>query len=151
MPAAPSGEASTGRTALTKIVGVAEKTPRPGALIEAFQQFEKAFDELFEDLLITRWRSGGRSAGRHPGMARVVELEDRYEVQIANVRAEPGQIEIEATERRLHVRISGAEGKLERMVDFHGLVDAELVSAHLEDGTLRITLPKKRARKVQVS
>jgi HSP20 family molecular chaperone IbpA len=116
-------------------------------LLDAFQEFERAFDELFEDLLISRWRCAGRSQGR----AQVLDLGDKYEVQIVGLQVESGKVEIEATDRRLILRVIGPKGKVERFVDFQQPIDADAVSAHMEEGRLKITLPKKPVRKIKIS
>lgn len=106
------------------------------------------FDSLFDDLLIARWRGPERPI--REAEARVTDLGDRYEVRFGNLEGESGQLDIEATERRLVVRSAGTEGGLERIVDFRHPVDAEVATAELSGSELKIILPKKRARKINV-
>jgi HSP20 family molecular chaperone IbpA len=126
---------------------VAQRPSRPG-FFGAFDDFERTVDSLFDDLLISRWRTPGRPAA--DPRTRVTDLGDRYEVRMANGAADSGELDIEAGERRLVVRSQGAGGLLERVVEFRHPVDAEAATAELSGAELKITLPKKRARKIAV-
>jgi HSP20 family molecular chaperone IbpA len=121
--------------------------PQGSYLTDAFNDFERAFDELFHDLLIARWRDpADRSSG-----AEVADRGDHYEVRMTGLRAEAGHLEIEATERRLIVRIGGSAARRERTVAFRHLIEAEAVSARFEDSILKVTLPKRRARQIKIA
>ena len=62
-----------------------------------------------------------------------------------------GSLEIEATERRVIVRYSDLfAGKTERAVDFRSHIEAEGVTALLENDELKIMVPKRRVRKIKV-
>jgi len=126
---------------------VAERSSGRGSF-GGFDDFERVFDSLFDDLLISPWRGSG-PAGQ--GDAQVTDLGDRYEVRMARLRAEPDQLEIEATERRLIVRVGGNPGRHQRIVNFQHHIEAEAVTARLEDAELWITLPKRRPRKIKVA
>jgi HSP20 family molecular chaperone IbpA len=123
--------------------------PSITALPDAFSDFERVFDALFDDLLIARWRGLSRTAAET--QARVADLGDRYEVRMAELSTDSREIEIEASERRLLVRSSGPTGNRERMVDFRHPIDPEAATAELGGGELKVTLPKKRARKITVA
>jgi HSP20 family molecular chaperone IbpA len=119
---------------------------RRSGFSDAFDEFGRVFDALFDDLLISRWR---RPSGQ--GNAQVADLGDRYEVTMTRLHAEPDQLEIEATDRRLIVRISGAGREHQRVVDFPHHVEAEQVTARFQNQELKIVLPKKRPLKVKVA
>jgi len=126
---------------------MAQRPYRPG-FFDAFDHFERTVDSLFDDLLISRWRTPGRAAA--DPRTRVTDLGDRYEVRMVQTAADSREFDIEAAERRLVVRTQGAGGKVERIVDFRHPVDAEMATAELSGEELKITLPKKRARKIAV-
>ena len=127
---------------------VAQRPDRPG-FPDAFDDFDRVVDALFDDLLIARWRR--HPGATAPGDAQVTDWGDRYEVTMARLHAEPDQVEIEATERRLIVRIGGAASSHQRVVEFPHHVEASAVTARLDDQELRVVLPKKRARKIKVA
>jgi HSP20 family molecular chaperone IbpA len=126
---------------------MAQRPARPG-FFDAFDVFARTVDSLFDDLLISRWRTPGRP-GSDP-QTRVTDLGDHYEVWMANTAADASELEIEAAERRLVVRSRGAGGKVERVVDFRHPVDPEAATAELSGAELKVTLPKARARKIAV-
>jgi HSP20 family molecular chaperone IbpA len=126
---------------------VAQRSSGRG-FIDGFDDFEQVFDSIFDDLLISRWRGPG-PAGQ--GDAQVRDLGDHYEVRMARLHAEADQLEIEATERRLIVRVGGVPGRHQRVVHFQHHIEAEAVIARLEDAELRIILPKRRPRKIKVA
>jgi HSP20 family molecular chaperone IbpA len=116
-------------------------------------EFDRAFDELFEDILITRWRPSARV--RKFGDAVVVEDDEAYRVRIALPGADPQTLEVEVGEWRLLVRIpnppaSGLARQQERSFDFAHSLDIEQVRARFESGTLEIVLPKTTGRKIDV-
>ncbi len=115
--------------------------------LRAFGDFERAFDELFDEILVGRWRS---AAQRAAGDALIVDRGAEYEVTIAAMNADPRRIEIEAGDRRLIVRIPGAAGVRESVFDFPAPVDGERVRAAWRAGSLQITLPKRRGRRITV-
>lgn len=119
---------------------------RPGSP-RVLDEFERGFDALFDDLL-ARWRGpSSASAGRH---TQVIEHADRYEVRMARLAGDLAQTDLEASDRRLVVRITGPDGKSERVVEFHQAIDPEAATARFENATLTILLPKKPARKIRV-
>ncbi len=113
------------------------------------EEFDRAFNEVFEDLLITRWRAPRRV--RNFGKALVVEDEEIYRVRIALPDADPRKLEVEVSEWRLAVRSPTAQGRAESTVlDFSHRVDTERVTARFEAGILEVRAPKARARKIDV-
>jgi HSP20 family molecular chaperone IbpA len=111
-------------------------------------EFERAFDQVFEDLLISRWRGPSRGAAFDNPF--VVDKGAQYEIRIAATGADPRQTEVEVSERRLLVRMPGAAGVKQSAFEFPYPVDAEGVTARLDRGVLVIILPKKQGRKIEV-
>jgi HSP20 family molecular chaperone IbpA len=112
------------------------------------REFDRTFNEMFEDLLINRWR--GRARVRTFGKAAVVEDEERYCVKIASPDVDPEKIEAEVSEWRLVVRTPTAQGREENTIDFSHRIDTERVTARYEGGILEIVVPKARGRKIEV-
>ena len=110
--------------------------------------FDRAFDELFEDLLISRWH--GRPPRRVYQDALLVDRETSYEVTIAAAGVDSKRTEIEAGERRLRVRLVGRGGVVERIFDFPHRIEPDQVTARLVEATLLVVLPKKPGRKIRV-
>ena len=111
-----------------------------------FADFERAFDQLFEDLLVSRWR-GGRAAANE---AVVLETETEYRVRIDAAGVEPGRMEVEAADRRLVVRLAGPLAARVSTLNFSHSIDPDAVTARLSGGALEIVLPKKRDRIIEV-
>ncbi len=111
-------------------------------------EFDRAFNELFEDLLIKRWRRPERV--RNFGKALVVEDDENYRIKIAMPDIDPQQIEVEVGEWRLVVRTSLAQGQAENTLDFSHCIDPERVTARFGAGILEVLAPKARGRKIEV-
>jgi HSP20 family molecular chaperone IbpA len=124
---------------------VASKRRSP-SIIE--HEFDRAFNEVFEDLLIKRWR--GPAGARRLGKALVLEDEDTYRVKVALPGADPDKLEVEAGEWRLTVRALIGGGQDESTFDFSRRIDTERVTARFEAGILEVTVPKARGRKIEV-
>jgi HSP20 family molecular chaperone IbpA len=112
------------------------------------QEFDRAFNEVFEDLLINRWRGPGHV--RNFGKALVAEDEEKYRVTIALPDADPQTLEVEVSEWRLTVRTPAADGREENTLDFSHRIDTERVTARFEGGILEVMVPKARGRKIEV-
>lgn len=112
------------------------------------QEFDRTLNEVFEDLLIKRWR--GSSSVRNLGKAVVVEDEENYRVRIAVADADPEELAVEVSEWRLSVRTPAASGREESTLDFSHPIDTERVTARLEAGILEVRAPKARGRKIEV-
>jgi HSP20 family molecular chaperone IbpA len=113
-----------------------------------FAEFDRAFDQLFEDLLISRWRGRARNAA--PDDAVVLESETEYRVRIDASGTDPVRMEVEAGDRRLTVRMAGPVGAKLSTVEFSHSIDPDGVTARLAGGALEIILPKKRGRRIEV-
>jgi HSP20 family molecular chaperone IbpA len=109
--------------------------------------FERAFDEFFDELLIDRWKCGTPAADFE--RAQVVDHSDRYEVRVAAVGADPAKIQAEVSGQRLVVRVPGRlGGTLRSSFAFSDSIDGEASTAKWSEGTLVITLPKKKDRRI---
>jgi HSP20 family molecular chaperone IbpA len=115
---------------------------RPFAI--TLEEFGRAVDELFDDLVLGPWRLAGEAEAEH---AIVRDFGDRYEVRIAIGEADPARVEVEVSERRLTVRIpDGVCGVSEGAFSFSEPIDSDAVTAKVSDATLVVVLPKKGVR-----
>jgi HSP20 family molecular chaperone IbpA len=113
---------------------------------QLFSEFERAIDEFFDELLIDRWQCG---AGEQLANAEIVDYADRYVIRLMAEGIDPEKIEVETLGRRLTVRASaGLRRNVERAFTFAESVDAEAASARWSAGTLTISLPKQKARRI---
>jgi len=111
--------------------------------------FDRAFDEFFDELLIDRWK-----CGTEPGTAeraQVIEHPDRYEVRVAALGVDPAKIQVEVSGQRLALQMpEKLGGMLQRSFSFSDPIDGEASSAKWSQGTLIITLPKKKGRRISL-
>jgi len=112
------------------------------------EKFDRAFNEVFEDLLIKRWRGPGLVPNF--GKALVAEDEENYQVKIALPDADPRKLEVEVSEWRLAVRAPMMQGLAESTLDFSHRIDIERVTARFDAGILEVLAPKARGRKIEV-
>jgi HSP20 family molecular chaperone IbpA len=112
------------------------------------EEFDRVFNEMFEDLLIKRWRRPGRV--RYFDEAVVVEDEEDYRIKIALPDVDPRQVEVEVSEWRLAVRSLRAQGREEKTLDFSHRIDIERVTARFAAGILEVLAPKAPGRKIEV-
>ena len=109
--------------------------------------FERAFDEFFDEMLIDRWK-GGTSALEFE-RAQVIDHPDRYEVRVAAVGVDPAKIHAEVSGQRLAVRVPDKfGGMLDSSFGFSDSIDGEASTGKWSEGTLVITLPKKKGRRI---
>src|SRR5580698_647853 len=104
---------------------VASRIPEGGAL-PRFGDFARAVDELFDDLLITRWRENRRETLERP---LVIDHGPHYEVKIATGAVELSAIDVEVSDRHLAVHFPGPAGVVENTFNFAYQVDSDAVSA----------------------
>jgi HSP20 family molecular chaperone IbpA len=110
--------------------------------------FERALDEFFDEMLISRWR---RASERDEfESAQVLDHPDRYEVRIAVPNVNPEHIEIDVAGQRLSVRAPGAEGAFETAYSFAAPIEAEAVEARWSDHTLIVIVPKQKPKRIKV-
>lgn len=104
------------------------------------REFDRALDELFDEMLIGRWRNERQSQF---SKTLVLDYGDRYEVRISTAPVRPEGVELEASERRLTVRLPTPEGIAEQSYTFSDAIDANKATSRWEAGTLTAILPKK--------
>ena len=124
---------------------MAQRPAKPNST--TFADFDRAFDQLFEDLLLSRWRGNVRGTALDHA---VLESETEYRVRIDAAGNEPDRMEVEASDRRLVVRIAGPARMRIKTLDFSHAIDPDGVTARLAGGALEIVLPKKRGRIIEV-
>jgi HSP20 family molecular chaperone IbpA len=113
------------------------------------EDFERAFDEFFDELLIDRWKCGTES-GPFEG-AQVIDNPDRYEVRVDALGVDPAKIQLEVSGQRVALRMpENLGGMLQRSFSFSDAIDGEASSAKWSEGTLIITLPKKKGRRISL-
>jgi HSP20 family molecular chaperone IbpA len=109
--------------------------------------FERAFDEFFDELLIDRWKCGTLALDFE--RAQVIDHPDRYEVRVAAFGVDPAKIQAEVSGQRLALRMPDKlGGTLESSFAFSDSIDGESSTAKWSEGTLVITVPKKKARRI---
>jgi|SRR5208282_5205247 len=109
--------------------------------------FERAFDEFFDEMLIDRWKC--RTSASEFERAQIIDHPDRYEVRVAAAGVDPAKIQAEVSGQRLAVRVPDkAGGTLESSFAFTEPIDGEASTAKWSEGTLVITLPKKKGRRI---
>jgi HSP20 family molecular chaperone IbpA len=105
--------------------------------------FQREFDELFDELLIGRWRTPATESD--PAM--VLERKGAYEVRLCTGTFKPSELEVVVSEDRLTVRARhGADHLWERLVTFSDPIQTQKVNAKWAKGNLTILLPKKNKR-----
>jgi HSP20 family molecular chaperone IbpA len=119
--------------------------PRFAAI--TLSDFQRAFDELFAELLTTPWRCGEARAEFE--RAEVVDLPDHYEVRIAVPRERARDVGVEVHGQRLMLRApSTLGGSIDSSYSFSGPIDAERVSARWANNVLTIEVPKAKGQRV---
>jgi HSP20 family molecular chaperone IbpA len=109
--------------------------------------FERAFDEFFDEMLIDRWKCG--SPGLEFERAQIIDLRDRYEVRVSAVGVDPAKIQAEVSGQRLAVRMPDKlGGMMESTFAFSDSIDGDASTAKWSDGTLAITVPKKKSQRI---
>ncbi len=109
--------------------------------------FERAFDEFFDEMLIDRWKRA--TPALEFERAQVIDHPDRYEVRIAAVGVDPAKIQAEVSGQRLAVRVPDKlGGTLESSFALSESIDADTSTAKWSEGTLVITVPKKKGRRI---
>ena len=108
-----------------------------------FKDFERAFDEFFEDALLARWRS---TANWQDAVVR--DCGQHYEIELAVAGIEPEGLSVEVIgyEVIVHYRDRQPIGRFA----FAAPIDAEAVSARWSDSVLLIAVPKRQSRRVPV-
>jgi HSP20 family molecular chaperone IbpA len=110
--------------------------------------FERVVDQLFDDLLISRWRIRGREPAHERALIR--DHGSHYEIRLQAIGADPDRMEVEVSERRLRVCIPGPAGTLNHDFDLAQAVDPAAVTARWLGDVLHLVLPKKPGRRIKV-
>lgn len=121
--------------------GPSEVLPVPKSL-PPIADFQRDFDELFDELLIGPWRMP--ATDRDPAM--VLERKDVYEVRLCTGEFKPSELEVVVNEKQLTVRAKHGDNVWERLVRFTEPVQTEKVSAKFANRILTVVLPKKSKR-----
>jgi HSP20 family molecular chaperone IbpA len=109
--------------------------------------FERAFDEFFDEMLIDRWKGG--TGALEFERAQIIEHPDRYEVRVAAVGVDPAKIQAEVSGQRLALRMPDQlGGTLESSFVFSDSIDGEASTGKWSEGTLVIKVPKKKGRRI---
>ena len=109
--------------------------------------FQRAFDEFFDEMLIDRWKAG--TPAPEFERAQVIDHRDRYEVRVAAVGVDPAKIQAEVSGQRLTVKVpEKLGGAIENSFTFSDSIDGETSTAKWAEGTLVVTLPKKKGRRI---
>ena len=112
--------------------------------------FERAIDEFFDEMLISRWRRGPLRDELEN--AQVLDHPDRYEVRIVAPHIDPERIEIDVAGQRLSVRApAGPEGSFESAFSFAVPIESEAVQARWSDHTLIVIVPKQKPKRIKVN
>jgi HSP20 family molecular chaperone IbpA len=104
--------------------------------------FQRDFDELFDELLIGRWRVPATES--EPAM--VLERKNAYEVRLCTGAFKPSELEVVVSEKQLTVRAKHGDHAWERLVRFTDPVQTEKVTAKFANRILTVVLPKKSKR-----
>lgn len=107
-------------------------------MVSPMEDFERALDQMFDDLLIGRWRPPGGE--RQPML--VTESPGAYEIRLASGGLRPEQLEVETTRFSLVVRAHQRGGGWTRQLNFSHPVDIARVSARWDAGVLTVIAPK---------
>lgn len=113
------------------------------------EDFDRAFDEFFDELLIDRWKCGTESGPFE--RAQVIEHPDRYEVRVSALGVDPEKIQVEVSGQRVALRMPEKLGGVQqRSFSFAAAIDGEASTAKWSQDTLIITLPKMKARRISL-
>ena len=107
------------------------------------KNFERAFDELFEEALPARWR---RAADWQDPIVR--DCGPHYEIVLAAAGVEPEGLNVEVVGYEVMVR--DRDGQPIGRFAFAAPIDAEAVSARWSEGVLIVAVPKRQRRRVPV-
>ncbi|HXN85868.1 MAG TPA: Hsp20/alpha crystallin family protein [Candidatus Binataceae bacterium] len=113
------------------------------------EEFERALDEFFDEMLISRWRRPPLGEFEN---AQVIEHHDRYELRISAPEVDQRLVEVEVTGQRLSVSAPGGpEGKFESSCSFALPIESETIEARWSNRTLIIIVPKQKPKRIKVS
>lgn len=109
----------------------------------ALDDFRRALDQTFDELLIGPWRPG--AGKRVPAI--IIERDEGYEVRIGTGDFAPHELEVEvAGDSRLTVRARHGARKWEQSMSFNAPVETEKVTARWAEGVLTVLAPRRDRR-----
>jgi HSP20 family molecular chaperone IbpA len=111
--------------------------------------FERAIDEFFDEMLISRWRGSARAEEFE--RSRMTDCGDHYEVRIAMPKTDPDRIEVEVSGQRLSVRLPGRDRIYESAYSFAAPIDHDQAGARWSEDTLVVSLPKQKPKRIKVN
>jgi HSP20 family molecular chaperone IbpA len=124
---------------------VANRIPPPPVYV--LRDFKSVCDEMFDELLVARWRGRPGSSDR----LAAVDHGESYQVTISTADADPNALELEVSDHSLRLRIPAWSGSVQNTCHFPHPIDSDRVTASWRDGVLQVTLPKKRGRRIAVA
>ncbi len=114
----------------------------PKSLPTIVADFQRDFDQLFDELLIGPWRMPTTES--EPAM--VLERKTAYEVRVCTGGFKPAELEVVVTEKQLTVKAKHGDNVWERLVAFADPVQTDTVKAKWANRILTVVLPKKNKR-----
>ncbi len=112
--------------------------------------FERLFDEFFDEMLIAPWRE--HALPEEFARSRVIERPERYEVWIVLAGIDPTAVEVEMKGQRLYVRTrKGGTRAIESSFSFASPIDAGAVSAKFVRGVLIVTIPRRGPTRIKIT
>lgn len=111
----------------------------PRFLAPTADDFQRLFDELFDELLIGRWQAPVSES--EPAI--VSERSDAYEARLYTGAFKPSELELMVSEHRLTARAGRKDSLWERILTFSDAVDTGKVTAKWANRVLTVVLPKQ--------
>jgi HSP20 family molecular chaperone IbpA len=116
----------------------------------SIEDFERALDEYFDEMLIAPWREGPGPGGL--AHSQVIDRGDYYEVRIAVPGVDPNRIGVEMIGEQLCVRApAGRQGRIESTYSFAAPVNHGAVRARWARGVLVVSLPKLGPTRIKIN
>ncbi len=114
----------------------------PRSVPSIVADFQREFDELFDELLIGPWRMPVTQS--EPAM--VLERKHAYEVRVCTGAFKPAELEVLVNDKQLTVKAGQRDSLWERQVTFAHPVETQKVKAKWSNRVLTVVLPKKSKR-----
>ncbi|MGO9057770.1 MAG: Hsp20/alpha crystallin family protein [Candidatus Binataceae bacterium] len=114
----------------------------PKFLAPSGGDFQRVFDELFDELLIDRWHVP--ASEKEPAV--VLERPNAYEVRLCTGAFKPSEVNLEVSEHRLTARARRGDNLWERLLTFTDAIETEKVTAKWANRILTVLLPKQTKR-----
>jgi HSP20 family molecular chaperone IbpA len=111
----------------------------PRILAPTADDFQRLFDELFDELLIGRWHAP--ASDKDPAV--VLERSDVYEVRLYTGAFKPSELALVVSDHRLTARAGRDDNFWERMLTFSDPIETDKVTAKWANRILTVLLPKQ--------